>query len=54
MTYLWLTVFGLVSLFGEVQRLNLETPNAWTWFLLLALASDLWDADASWLKRRFR
>lgn len=54
MVYLWLAVFGLVSWAGEPQRLNLEQPNAWTWFLLLALASDLLDADASWLKRRFR
>lgn len=54
MTCLWLIVFALVSWLGEAQRLNLEVPNAWTWFLLLALASDLSDADASWLKSRFR
>lgn len=56
MTYLWLLLFGGASLLGEVQRLNLEEPNAWTWLLLLALASDLWDAAdaATRLWRRFR
>lgn len=54
MTYLWLAVFALVSWLGEPQRLNLEQPNAWTYALLLALASDLLDADSSWIKARFR
>lgn len=44
MTLLWFVVICICSLIGEPENLEFGPINAWVWWLLAAVAWDLWTA----------
>jgi hypothetical protein len=41
MTVLWTIIFGMACIFGEVESLELDPVNGWTFTLIAVVALDL-------------